>query len=105
MTRSLSLSLVFALLLALLPGVPVLVAADRPSGAGKQAERDKQGKQTESIPEPDNCEDIKAGAGGEGTVTQSASQKDCKASRQLGAGSGTSSGTGSGKMQSGSGPR
>lgn len=69
--------------------------ASRPSS--QSASSDKK-----SSPSSD-CANIKAGTADKNA--ESAAQKDCQSSKDLGAGTGTSSGTGSGKMESGGGPR
>jgi hypothetical protein len=83
-------------------GAPSFVAAGDPPKT-TQEKQDKKAKGADTIPEPAECEDIKAGT--PDSRSQAASRKDCEASKRLGAGTGTSSGTGSGKMGSGSGSR
>jgi len=91
-------------------GIAIGIAISAPSFAAsgdtpktKQEKHDKKAKGADTIPEPAECDDIKAGT--PDNRSQAASKKDCEASKRLGAGTGTSSGTGSGKMGSGSGSR
>lgn len=69
--------------------------ASKPSSQSASSEK-------KSSPSSD-CANIKAGTVDKNAET--AAQKDCQSSKDLGAGMGTSSGTGAGKMPSGSGPR
>lgn len=74
--------------------------ASNPSQQSEQKSREQTGS---TVPRPDDCAKIKAGA--EGGTAESAARKDCESSKHLGGGTGTSSGTGSGKMAPGSGTR
>ena len=78
-------------------------AENKPQPQKNAAQGEKSKESKKSIPKAQDCDKIRGGTGG--SVTESAAEKDCQSSHDLGAGSGTSSGTGSGKMAPGQGPR
>jgi hypothetical protein len=96
----------------LLTSLVVAIACGSPTFAenksGHKTDKDaSQGQKSmeskKAISKAQDCEKIRSGTAG--SIAESAAEKDCQSSRDLGAGSGTSSGTGSGKMAPGQGPR